>query len=55
MRQFAHRVMLQGLCVIAFCLIGAEARAADATMFDQGEAQRAFTAIQDKVGPRFAC
>jgi tetratricopeptide (TPR) repeat protein len=50
MRQFAHRVMLQGLCVIAFCLIGAEARAADATMFDQGQAQRAFTAIQDKVG-----
>jgi tetratricopeptide (TPR) repeat protein len=51
MRQFGHRRGLRaGFCLIALWLIAGTARAAEATMFDEGRAQHAFAAIQNKVG-----
>ena len=50
MRQPGCRRALYGICIVALSLIGGAARAADATMFDEGQAQHAFAAIQEKVG-----
>lgn len=50
MRRLGRLAVLCGIGVLALGLIGGAARAADTTMFDQGRAQHAFTAIQDKVG-----
>jgi tetratricopeptide (TPR) repeat protein len=51
MRQFGHRrTFCAGFCLFALWLTIGAARAADATMFDEGRAQHAFAAIQDKVG-----
>ena len=50
MRRIFRRGLGYGFCFAALSLIGGAARAADATMFDEGRAQNAFVAIQDKVG-----
>ena len=39
-----------GICIVVLSLLAGPSRAADATMFDEGLAQRAFNAIQEKVG-----
>jgi hypothetical protein len=49
MRLIGPRGGICGVCLVALGLAGA-ADAAQPTMFEEGVAQRAFTAIQDKVG-----
>lgn len=50
MHRLGHGGMLFGFCVCALWMVGGPALAADTTMFDEGRAQHAFAAIQDKVG-----
>lgn len=52
MRRVAGSFVSCWLCLVALALVGSAARGADTTMFDEGQAQQAFTAIQDKVGHR---
>jgi lipoprotein NlpI len=50
MHQLSHWRMVSRICCVGLMLLAAEARAADTTMFNEGRAQRAFKAIEDKVG-----
>ena len=50
MHRLAHGGMLFGFCLGALWMAGGPALAADTTMFDEGRAQHAFAAIQDRVG-----
>jgi tetratricopeptide (TPR) repeat protein len=51
MRQLGHRAVLGAIFFLAaLSSLGAQAHAASATMFDEGRAQQAFTAIQERVG-----
>ncbi len=49
MPRLGYWITLLGICLVALLTSGA-ARAADTTMFDEGRAQQAFKAIEDKVG-----
>ena len=50
MRELGRLRVLCAVCIVALGLIGGTAPAAGPTMFDEGRAPHAFTAIQDKIG-----
>lgn len=52
MRRLAYRIALLGICGWLPGVFASAAQA-DPTMFDEGRAQHAFAAIQDKVGHKF--